>query len=655
MVYLVWKNRGDKRALILVTCGTFLLLVYRILELPFVGSFLDNAFGPGGAGFFYHAVNDSINDVGYCVFGLALVGLFVSVTRGIEKSHGREELLQRRERYLSCLAEVESALLVYRGGGNLYDEVLSKLGAVSGASRVYVFENSVDENGRLLMSQKSEWCAPGIHPEIDNPYLQNLPYADSFSHLQENLSRNVPVSGLVDEFPESERKVFEEENILSILLVPLFVEGRWFGFIGFDNCVESRVWEAPEVDLLHTAANSIALAIERVHAEEERLVLERKLLETQKLESLGLLAGGVAHDFNNLLTAILGNASLALDFTKEDSPCFQHLRNIETASERAAELANQMLAYSGRGKIVANTIQINQLIEEMGQLLAASIPKKVSVHLRLGSSIPTIDGDPTQIRQVLMNLLINASEAIGEASGTVSISTGVEEAAAGTIDVGHLGQTLRAGTYAKIEIRDDGCGMGMETQNKIFDPFFTTKFTGRGLGLAAVHGIVRGHGGSIHVKSQPGEGTVFSILLPAPLHLAEAVASRTIAEPAQGDGTILVVDDEEDVRDLVQTVLERAGYHVLTACDGIEGLDVFRAHCHLISAVLLDLSMPNMNGEETFKGLHRIRPDVPVILSSGFSESDIDGRFADKHPAGFIQKPYRPQTLLQVVASILAG
>lgn len=371
---------------------------------------------------------------------------------------------------------------------------------------------------------------------------------------------------------------------------------------------------------------SVTDITERKWAEEKRLQMERQMQQTQKLESLGVLAGGIAHDFNNLLTIILGNASLALDEMPSLSPARDSLKAIEATSLRAAELCRQMLAYSGKGRFVIENIRMNDLIGEMISLLKASISKKAILNLNLKEPLPPLRGDPSQIRQVLMNLVFNASEAIGEHGGVITISTGMMECSNEDISEIYLDDNLTEGLYVWLEVSDTGCGMDHETQRRIFEPFFTTKFTGRGLGLSAVLGIVRGHKGALKVYSEPGRGTTFKVLFPAAESdrpLVPQSSSNIQHSDWKGAGTVLLVDDEESVRNLGNRMLERLGFKVLIAVDGQQALETFRELHNEIVLVILDLTMPYMDGEETFRELRRIDQKVRVIMSSGYTESEI--------------------------------
>ena len=311
-----------------------------------------------------------------------------------------------------------------------------------------------------------------------------------------------------------------------------------------------------------------------------------------------------------------------------------------------------MLAYSGRGKFVLETIDLNFLLQEMLHMLQVSISKKAVLRLRPYASLPAVSVDATQIRQIIMNLVINASEAIGEKSGVISISTGCMDCDESYLRNVWLDENLSDGLYVYLEIADTGCGMSKEILAKIFDPFFSTKFTGRGLGMSAVLGIVRGHKGALKVYSEPGKGTTFKILLPASEKPAQLFNGTVQEEHWEGSGTVLLVDDEESARGVGIEMLKESGFTPLTAVDGREALEVYRAHPE-IAFVILDLTMPKMDGEQCFRELKKINPAVKVIISSGYNEFEVTQRFAGKQVAAFVQKPYRLSTLRNAIRSLI--
>ena len=383
---------------------------------------------------------------------------------------------------------------------------------------------------------------------------------------------------------------------------------------------------------------------------------EDRLLHAQKLESLGVLAGGIAHDFNNLLMAIMGHTDLALAELSPVSPVREHLEEVEKASRRAADLCRQMLAYSGKGRFVIESLDLGEVVKEMADMLALSISKKANLQYRFSPDLPRIEADASQIRQVVMNLIINASEAIGDDPGIISLATGAMECDRAYLRGLGEGDKLPEGRYVFLEVTDTGSGMDKEMRKKIFDPFFTTKFTGRGLGLAAVLGIVRGHRGTIKVYSEVGKGSTFKVLLPATGKAAMPVTGPKVPnEGWKGTGTVLLADDEEMVRQVGVSMLETLGFRVLTAADGQEAVEVFRAHMDEIRCVVLDLTMPRMDGEETFREIRRLHPGARVILTSGYNEQQVTQRFAGGGLAGFIQKPYKLNDFQSTLHQVLEG
>jgi PAS domain S-box-containing protein len=384
----------------------------------------------------------------------------------------------------------------------------------------------------------------------------------------------------------------------------------------------------------------------------QEIALQQQIEHVDRLESLGVLAGGIAHDFNNILSAIIGNAGLARRKLDVDSPGQKHLENIEQSSLQAANLCKQMLAYSGKGKLIIQPVNLSGLIGDMRSLLEVSIDKNVILKFDLRQPLPTVDADITQIQQILMNLVINASEAIDKHNGVIIVSTGVMD-----VDEGYLQSTIHQpdaspGSFIYMEVSDSGCGMDEATRKKIFDPFFTTKFTGRGLGMSAVLGIVHGHQGLLHLNSEPGKGTTFKIALPLSASDDVLVSKPEDKAPVRGkSGLILVIDDEEAIREVACMVLNEMGFEVITAVDGQDGVDVFRRQQGRVTGVILDMTMPRMGGEACYHALRNIDPDLKVILSSGYSAEDATACFQGKGLAGFIQKPYLMDDFQEMVVS----
>ncbi len=404
-----------------------------------------------------------------------------------------------------------------------------------------------------------------------------------------------------------------------------------------------------------TGVQVIALDITaRRQADEHERDLADKLQQTQKLESLGVLAGGIAHDFNNLLSGILGNADLALLELSSTSAARHPLEQVLAGARRAADLTKQMLAYSGRGRFVVETIELPQLVKEMGSLLEVSISKKNVLRYEFAGGVPAVDVDVAQIRQVVMNLILNAAEAIGDASGVIAVRIGAADCSAKELGEYVLGESLAAGTYVYVEVADSGAGMTPEVRGRIFEPFFSTKFAGRGLGLAAVLGIVRGHRGALRIDSQPGHGTTFRVLLPASAKGVPAGVRRVSGPHAwRATGAILVVDDEETVLATSRRMLQRIGFEVLAAGGGRRALQLLHERGGKVRAVLLDLTMPDMDGEQTCAELRRHWPALPVIVSSGYTEHEVLPRFAEHGNVTFVQKPYGYDTLVHAVRDVL--
>ncbi len=406
-----------------------------------------------------------------------------------------------------------------------------------------------------------------------------------------------------------------------------------------------------------TMIGTIQDITDRKQVEEENRILERQVQQSQKLESLGVLAGGIAHDFNNLLMAVLGHAELALDEISPMSPARRSITEITTAARRAADLCRQMLAYAGKASFALERVGLRDLVEEMAHLLKTAISKKAILNLNLERGLPPIEADPSQIRQIVMNLLINASEAIGDRSGVITVSVGATRCDEEYLRKTELHDGLSPGLYVHLEIADTGSGMDAETRSRIFEPFFSTKFTGRGLGLAAVLGIVRAHKGALKVYSEPGKGTTFKMLFPALPEREDAARSRESSPLAgwRGKGTILLVDDEESLIALGARMLEHLGFTVLTAADGLQAVDSYRERGKEIDLVLMDLTMPHMDGAEAFGELRRLNPDIRVVLASGYSHEDVSSRFAGKGLAGVLQKPYTLAKLRELLAGLLSN
>jgi PAS domain S-box-containing protein len=400
----------------------------------------------------------------------------------------------------------------------------------------------------------------------------------------------------------------------------------------------------------------------RVAAEQEKLKLQGQVLHAEKLKSLGLMAGGIAHEFNNLLAAVIGNLELSLP-ELDDKPVIREiLQKGLSAATRAAHLTHQMLAYSGRGRFRAADLDLNDIVRSTAGLLHASISPNASLQLKLGEALPKVNGDASQLQQIVANLVTNASESLGDRPGLIRVHTSVRECDSAALVANRAVNQLQPGRFVVLEVADSGCGMNDTVQQQLFEPFFSTKFTGRGLGLPAVLGIVRGHNGGIFVTSRVGQGTTMSVFFPAGAVQPPDAHTTGSGARAAGrtripslSGTVLVADDEAFVRSLVERILQRTGLRVLLAEDGEQAVERFKEHAAEITFVVLDLTMPKLDGVGTLAALRRHKADVKAILTSGYSESDITERSVQEGFVAFVSKPYQPASLMELARQICTG
>lgn len=413
-----------------------------------------------------------------------------------------------------------------------------------------------------------------------------------------------------------------------------------------------------------TEQRSAELELERYRGDLEVLVEQRtselraahaQLLHAQKLESLGVLAGGIAHDFNNLLAIMLARAELYFREVGEDEAGHAHISIIRDTAFEARMLTKQLLGYAGKGKLIAEPLSVNWVVQTMAHLLRASVSKDIRLELEPCAEPVAIHGDDTQLRQVLLNLVSNAAEAIGTAVGTIVIRSGVHEVTTSSRERAHFAGDVDNGRYVYLEVEDTGSGISQADRAKIFDPFFTTKFTGRGLGLAAVLGIVKGHQGTVQVESTPGRGSRFRVLLPAidpSLLPATQARGRQLNAGYRGTGCVMVVDDEPAVRAATVAILSSSGFRVLEAEGGEAAVRLFAARADEVDVVLLDLAMPGMNGEQTLQELKKLRPDVPVVLLTAYAEDELRLCAIRSELAGIVSKPFSYEELANAVKSV---
>ncbi len=488
----------------------------------------------------------------------------------------------------------------------------------------------VDLDGKMIFSNeifREIWKLP-------EHILANQNDEEAINHVADQLVDPDAFVARIQELYESPKKTSRQDEIylkdgriLERSSRPLYSDDQPIG----------RVWAFRDITEIRNEV-------------EERRQLELKVLEAQKLDSLGMLAGGIAHDFNNLLVGVLGNAELALESADENSTISNQLQGIAQASRRAGELCRQLLAYSGHGQIVVIPVDLSELVEDMAQLLSVSVAKQCELGMELGNALPAAEVDVTQIRQIVMNLASNASDAVGDAAGSVTVRTGVTICSREDLNEFIADDDTAPGAYVFIEVEDSGCGIEDSELRKMFDPFYSTKFAGRGLGLAAVRGIVRSHRAAIDVSSHVGRGTRIRVLFPA-----SAAEAKSLREETQTDdlsavaGTVLVVDDEPQVLDVMKQILHNAGYTVVTACDGNDAMGVFEERVEELCAVVLDMTMPGLSGKEAYKQMRRITGAIPIVLASGYSEEEVIERIGGVSAPLFLQKPFQSKELLHAV------
>lgn len=498
--------------------------------------------------------------------------------------------------------------------------------------------------------EKDAWRSSRSSPHVVE--LASEPFCKILGTTKEAFENNPGM--VIDLIHPDDREGFAKENEeMAVLLEEFNWEGRllidgvikWVRFQSLPRPLENG-------DVLWTGA--LLDITDRIKAEEEKNLMESQLQQTQKLESLGVLSGGIAHDFNNILTIIMGNCSLA---RRSEENAGNFILKIEKAVDRGAELCRQMLAYAGKAQIVQARVNFQALVGEMVDMLKKTTPQNAEIKLCCTPDIPLIHGDSSQLNQVVMNLIINASEAIGNVRGEIRVS--LTET---TIDDGHPekdynGQAIPTGSYACLEVTDNGCGMDEETKWRIFEPFYTTKFTGRGLGMSAVLGIISSHKGALQLHSQLGQGSTFKVYLPAQKEdsTQDRPAPQTTGSQWRGLGTILLAEDEDQIREITKTFLEMFGFTVLEAANGKEALDLYQKSASDICLVLTDVGMPVMDGYALINALKQLNPLVPIIISSGFGDADIATRIGHDDIAGLVNKPYTSDKLSKVLKAVLEG
>jgi signal transduction histidine kinase len=626
---------------------------------------------------------------------ITLVLVFVALWRKtVEEVEFNNATVMRAQRQQAVLYKIASLISTTEGG---FDDLIREI--VRHAGEV------------LRVDQVAAWCyesgqerlrSTGVYSVRDK--IMESGSAIDAGGCQELYSLLAPERVVaIDDCDTDERvagmtSCFSARGVRSVILAPYREGNKVAGMITFVQTVWTHQWSNDEVRFASEVADQISqmlinvrrreaeMALRRMNDELERRVedrtmelsrkneelhhemeerlrieaehrqLEIQVQQKQKYESLGVMAGGIAHDFNNILMSIQGNVEMAKLESSGDTRVRDYLSDADKAVSRAVLLSHQMLAFAGRGHSVFQLVNLNNRVEQILKILEASVSKKIAIECDFDDSLPPVNGDPDQLSQVIMNLAMNAAEAIGEKAGVIVVRTGTLRCDASLLQTMWVSEPLPEGFYVFVEVADTGCGMDEATQARMFDPFFTTKFTGRGLGLATVAGIVRGHRGAIDVCSEVGKGSTLRVLFPsgtggdrvksfAPVKASLASSKRRV---------ILVVDDEEPVRILGRRMLSRLGYEVMTASDGVEALAIFQEHRSDIGCVLLDMTMPIMDGQEVFEKLQAVDSAVKVIVCSGYNEDNIVACFGESSGVSFLQKPYSLNSLAACLDKVLA-
>lgn len=623
--------------------------------------------GPEGWGYFVH-LDDMLL---YPGFVLMLCGFYLSILHGTQTrlqltlegqekenalalSNRTAEILARRVAFEN-LATGISTRFINIGQDEVDGEIkrsLELVGVFSGVDRANFVVSRVSLASK---SERFEWCREGV-PSLTLA-LQDLTVDDfrwSLGALDRGECIVIPsATGLPPE-AAFEKNWAEKNNIKSLIRVPVVSSSRLRGYIGLDSETSEKAWPEETIPLLRMIGEILLSAWDRRCVMEQRAILELQVQQAQKMESLGVMAGGIAHDFNNILTGIMGNAELAQLGLSEGDDRYRYLEGITQSARRAAELCRQMLAYSGRGRFFTETFVLNNLISDMMPLLRASVNRLATFDCILADDLPVIEGDVSQFRQVLVNLVTNASESLEEKPGTVCVRTEVLHCTEDFLRTTYLPESLPAGDYVLVEVSDSGSGMTSDVVDKIFDPFYTTRFAGRGLGLPAVLGIVRSHKGALHLETEPGKGTRVQLYFPVQSTVAKSYfAAGEVLGDWHGHGTVLLADDEEMVLSVGAMMLKHVGLDVVTAADGEEAVTRAVQHGSQLQCIILDHSMPNMNGDSTCAELKTLFPDVPIVIASGYMREDIEPQFSPGRVAAFLPKPFELFKIQSVMRDVL--
>ena len=578
------------------------------------------------------------------------VNVIISI---FENTTGRkiaEEALNIRLRYEEGLARCSKTLL--EDNKETLDDALKYLKNAADIDRVYIFENYINADGEIGMRLKHEVCGLGTPSEAENPTLNFLSYKNGFIRWQEILGQNQAVRGTIEAFPEHEKNVLISRGFLSILVLPINVRGSWFGFIGFEDTKKNRSWDDEDIRLLHTAAEMIGTYIERKLSEKERKTIEVQLQQSQKMEAIGTFAGGIAHDFNNILFPIIGYTEMAIEDLAERAETRNNLQQVLMAASRAKDLVKQILTFSRMSDQEKKPLRIQPVLKEVLKLIRASLPTTIQMHSSINRNCGAILANPTEIHQVLMNLCSNAYHSMREKGGVLEV----------ILDETRLSKKELAsypgrdpGAYLKLTVIDTGTGMSDIVKQQIFNPYFTTKESGEGtgLGLSVVHGIISEHNGFIKVETEPGSGTKFEVFLPRIETLDEAKDQQLTDTVPAGKERILLVDDEFQIVKIIHQMLETLGYKVTPRTSSVEAFEAFRSNPERFDLLITDMTMPNMTGVELSKEIMRIRPDLPIILCTGFSELITEEKAKAIGIRELVMKPVVKKELAETIRKVL--
>ena len=578
--------------------------------------------------------------------------VFYAIFRDITEHKRAEEALRRRDGILRAVGLAAEQFLYGRDWRETVESVLARLGEATAVSRVVIFENRSGPGHEILLSRRHEWRAAGIEARPDSA-LTDLPFrAMGFDRWNEVLSTGQGIFQHVRDLPALEQQALAAQGLLSVAVVPIFVEKRWWGFIGLDACVTERAWGELESEALFTAARIIGEAIARERAGATHARLEAQYRQAQKMESVGRLASGIAHDFNNLLTVINGMSELVLTQVSHDNPVHADVQEILHAGERAATLTRQLLAFSRQQILAPRVLNLNTVVAGMESLLRRVLGEDIDLMVVPTPGVGRVKADPGQLEQVITNLAVNARDAMPQ-GGQLTIET--RNVTLGGDEARRHGVAVPPGSYVQLVVSDSGVGMDEATRARIFEPFFTTKGSGQGtgLGLSTVYGIVKQSDGFIWVESELGRGTRFQICLPQVAEAAVTDRSGPTVVSRSGTETILLVEDNAGLRKLATRVLAPAGYTVLGAASGEEALRVLERQEGPVHLLLSDVVMPGMSGRDLAEQLAQTRPEMKVLFMSGYTDDTVVQHGVLEAQVAFLNKPFTAAALLRKVREVL--